>query len=95
LSKGGFAEVSKNLIVLEAGSAIEEMQNCHIGNYMEGYLTQRNNFSSVSKAAAKPSLLLFCADFSRPIHLYFFKKIDKKGENDEFWPSFNRNGNTI
>lgn len=40
--KGEFAEASKNLIGLEAGSAIEEIQNCHIGNYMEGYLTHRN-----------------------------------------------------
>jgi hypothetical protein len=30
------------LIGLEAGSAIEEIQNCHIGNYMEGYLTHGN-----------------------------------------------------
>jgi hypothetical protein len=33
-----------NLIGLEAGSAIEKIQNCHIGNYMEGYLTHGNYF---------------------------------------------------
>jgi hypothetical protein len=32
------------LIGLEAGSAIEKIQNCHIGNYMEGYLTHGNLF---------------------------------------------------
>lgn len=41
----------------DAGSAAEQVQNCHIGNYMEGYLTQER--LKVSTAAAKPSLLPF------------------------------------
>ncbi|NBJ68213.1 hypothetical protein D1839_01815 [Roseburia sp. 1XD42-34] len=31
------------LIASAAGSAIEEVQNCHIGDYMEGYLTHEAN----------------------------------------------------
>ncbi|MBX0358203.1 hypothetical protein K2225_10900 [Halobacillus sp. Nhm2S1] len=41
----------------DAGSAAEEVQDCHIGNYMEGYLTQER--LKVSTAAATPSLLPF------------------------------------
>lgn len=39
----------------EAGSDAEQAQNCHIGNYMEGYLTQERY--KVSTAASKPSVL--------------------------------------
>ena len=28
-----------------AGSAAEQVQDCHIGNYMEGYLTQERTYS--------------------------------------------------
>jgi len=44
---------------LEAGSAIEKIQNCHIGNYMEGYLTHGNLFLCFY-CNSGPSLLLFC-----------------------------------
>ena len=47
--------------VLEAGSAIEKIQDCHIGNYMEGYLTRGNIFliNIVSTAAANPRCCFF------------------------------------
>ncbi len=41
----------------EAGSDAEQAQNCHIGNYMEGYLTQERY--KVSTAASKPLMLPF------------------------------------
>jgi hypothetical protein len=40
----GICRSFKETHFLEAGSVIEEIQNCHIGNYMEGYLTHRNGF---------------------------------------------------
>ena len=38
----GICRSGERLIYLEAGSVIEQVQNCHIGNYMEGYLTHWN-----------------------------------------------------
>jgi hypothetical protein len=59
LVERGICRSGWKLMVPEAGSAIEEIQNCHIGNYMEGYLTHRNVFYCVSIAAAIPRCCFF------------------------------------
>ncbi|MBM7553603.1 hypothetical protein JOC33_002510 [Thalassobacillus pellis] len=38
----GYLPKRRESHVLHAGSAVEKTQDCHIGNYMEGYLTQWN-----------------------------------------------------
>lgn len=79
--KGEFAEASKLLIDLEAGSAIEKIQNCHIGNYMEGYLRIGTSFYKCFYCSSEPSLLLFCVDFRMALTTpLIFKKTIKKGE---------------
>jgi hypothetical protein len=75
LWKGEFAEASKNLIGLEAGSAIEEIQNCHIGIYMEGYLTHRNLLLFTFLLQHRDSL--GAAFLRRPYPSNFFKNLYK------------------
>jgi hypothetical protein len=62
---------------LEAGSAIEKIQNCHIGNYMEGYLTHGNYFY-VSTATVNPRCCFFALNYECPYPpLNFIKNLYK------------------
>ena len=75
----GICRSGKNLIFLEAGSVIEQIQNCHIGNYMEGYLTHRNDYF-VSTATVNPRCCFFALPNLCPSPSNFIKIIKGCGE---------------
>lgn len=46
--KRGICRSGEKLIFFEAGSVVEQIQNCHVDIYMEGYHTHRNETVSTA-----------------------------------------------
>jgi len=70
------------------------MQDCHIGNYMEGYLTHRNDgWNIVSIRSNETLVAAFC--FTCGWSITSDSKKIRKGWYYEFRPNYYSNGDAI